>query len=479
MDYTKNFEKIDNATKRLTITVTKENFATEYQKALIDYAKKLTINGFRKGKAPTSVVESKLGESIRGEVFQDNIDKIIEEIFSDKEIDEKNAPIDARNLQFENEDELFPIKKDQDLVCKITYSTYPEFKLPEYKGQNIDFTEVNFDEKKQLQDEIDRLVEQNAMIVEKKDKAAAKGDIVTLDIKVSDENGMELTEESREDYVFTIADKTEPFELDKEIVGMKKDEVKTVEKTVDKIKKSYQLSLKKIKVKELPKLDDDFAQDVKEEYKTLDIMKKDLAKQIAEKHEQELKDVKLQALLDEFGKVTKMDVPQELIDRQGDSEWAQFVSNFAQQSQGNYEAAEKYLKQMNFTKESYLSGAAEQLSDKVKVSLILDGITKAEKIVATDEEIAEELKKSEYTDNENKQLIEYIKSQLKGEIEGKKTYDFLLKENTFTAKKPAPAKKIEAKETTAKEPADKDATTEKKPVAKKAPAKKTTTKTTK
>ena len=120
MDYTKNFEKIDNSTKRLTITVPATEIDTEYQKTVKKYAKELTVKGFRKGKAPNSVIERKYGETIRNEVFSDNIDKIIEEIFSSEDMDKANNPINPKNLHFENEDDIFPVKENADVVCKIT-----------------------------------------------------------------------------------------------------------------------------------------------------------------------------------------------------------------------------------------------------------------------------------------------------------------------------------------------------------------------
>ena len=435
MDYTKNFEKIDNSTKRLTITVPATEIDNEYQKTVKKYAKELTVNGFRKGKAPNSVIERKYGETIRNEAFSDNIDKIIEEIFSNEDMDKANNPINPKNLHFENEDDIFPIKEKEDVVCKITYSTLPEFELPEYKGLDVEYTEVKFDAKKALDDEIDRLLEQNAMIIEKEDKIAEKGNIVTLDVKVSDEEGKEIEAESREDYVFTISDKTEPFELDSKIVGMKLDEVKSVSKTKNKVKKNYQITLKKIKVKELPELDDEFAQDVNEEYKTLDMMKKALAKEISDKHEKEIKDLKIQALFDALSSSVKMDIPQELIDMQADNEWSQFVSNFAQQSKASFQDAEKYLAQMNYTKAAYLANSTDQLKEKVKISLIIDEITKKEDVKASEEEITEEMKKTGYADNENKDLVEYIKGQVSAEIESKKTYELLLENNNFKVKK--------------------------------------------
>ncbi|MDD4082918.1 MAG: trigger factor [Sphaerochaetaceae bacterium] len=435
MDYTKNFEKIDNSTKRLTITVPATEIDNEYQKTVKKYAKELTVNGFRKGKAPNSVIERKYGETIRNEAFSDNIDKIIEEIFSNEDMDKVNNPINPKNLHFENEDDIFPIKENEDVVCKITYSTLPEFDLPEYKGLDVEYNEVKFDAKKALDDEIDRLLEQNAMIIEKEDKIAEKGNIVTLDVKVSDEEGTEIAAESREDYVFTISDKTEPFELDSKIIGMKLDEVKSVSKTKDKVKKNYQNTLKKIKVKELPELDDEFAQDVKEEYKTLDMMKEALAKEISDKHEKEVKDLKIQSLFDTLSSSVEMDIPQELIDMQADNEWSQFVSNFAQQSQTSFQDAEKYLTQMNYTKASYIANSTDQLKEKVKISLIIDEITKKEEIKASEEEITEEMKKTGYAENENKDLVEYIKGQVSAEIESKKTYELLLENNNFKVKK--------------------------------------------
>ncbi|MFA7109514.1 MAG: hypothetical protein WC162_10270, partial [Sphaerochaetaceae bacterium] len=182
-------------------------------------------------------------------------------------------------------------------------------------------------------------------------------------------------------------------------------------------------------------LDDEFAQDVKEEYKTLDMMKEALAKEISDKHEKEVKDLKIQTLFDTLSSSVEMDIPQELIDMQADNEWSQFVSNFAQQSQTSFQDAEKYLTQMNYTKASYIANSTDQLKEKVKISLIIDEITKKEEIKASEEEITEEMKKTGYAENENKDLVEYIKGQVSAEIESKKTYELLLENNNFKVKK--------------------------------------------
>ncbi|MDD3163510.1 MAG: trigger factor family protein, partial [Sphaerochaetaceae bacterium] len=105
--YTKKFEKLEKSAVKMTLTFTAAAVDADYQAQLAKYAKQLTINGFRKGKAPVSVIENKYGETVLNETFTDMLDKAVQEVFNPE--DEKNAvakefqPIDSRALDLVNE----------------------------------------------------------------------------------------------------------------------------------------------------------------------------------------------------------------------------------------------------------------------------------------------------------------------------------------------------------------------------------------
>ena len=123
--YTKKFEKLEKSSVKMTLVFSAAAVDESFKTELGKYAKQLTINGFRKGKAPVSLIESKYGESILSETFTDMLDKAVQEIFTPE--DEKEAvakeyqPLDSRALDLMNEKDIFPIKKGEDVVCQIKY----------------------------------------------------------------------------------------------------------------------------------------------------------------------------------------------------------------------------------------------------------------------------------------------------------------------------------------------------------------------
>ena len=154
--------------------------------------------------------------------------------------------------------------------------------LPEYKGLEIEYPARKITDE-DVNAEIERLREQNAMVITK-NGAIAEGDIVTIDYAELDENGNEMAANKRDDFTFTVGSSYNFYKLDKDLVGMKKGDQSVIEKTygddsgmgTDYLGKTVRINvkIKEVKVKEIPELDDDFAQDVKDEYKTVaDLLK--------------------------------------------------------------------------------------------------------------------------------------------------------------------------------------------------------------
>src|SRR5574344_977204 len=228
--YTKKFEKLEKSSVKMPLVFSAAAVDESFKTELGKYAKQLTINGFRKGKAPVSLIESKYGESILSETFTDMLDKAVHEIFTPE--DEKEAvakeyqPLDSRALDLMNEKDIFPIKKGEDVVCQIKYDVYPQFELGTYKGLKVEYSAEDYDPKVE-ETELEGIRSRNAMIEEKKGDTAEAGDIVTLDLIEIAADGSEIEETRKNDYVCTLAETpAAPYELDKKIIGMKRDEVK-------------------------------------------------------------------------------------------------------------------------------------------------------------------------------------------------------------------------------------------------------------
>ncbi|MFO8064688.1 MAG: trigger factor, partial [Spirochaetia bacterium] len=310
----KQIEHIDNSAVRLTVTVAKDTLRGEYDKLLKEYAKKAQIKGFRKGKVPPEILERKFGDSIKAEagekVLQDSLREAIEEI------DEQPLPYAQPELDSELDFEL-----DKDFTYSVTYDVFPEIELGEYKGLEIEAPEVEITEEDE-QRELSAIQEQNAIVIDKEEGAVEQDDIVTIDYAEVDENDETIEGTSREDFVFTIGTGYNYFKIDDDLIGMKQGEEKILEKEypedsdVEELrgeKKRLRVKVKAIKQRELPEIDDELAQDVSDEYETLDDLKKDIRRRLEQTAESRVREMKKQAILDKVLENSKIEVPASML----------------------------------------------------------------------------------------------------------------------------------------------------------------------
>lgn len=398
-NYEKTFEKLEKSAVKMTLTFPAAAVQEAYGADLAKYARQLTIPGFRKGKAPVSIIESKFGDTIINETFTNMLDKAVEAIFSPKEgeseVEEQYRPLDNRAMNLANEDEIFPIKKGQDIVCQIKYDVYPQFELGTYKGLTVEYPFTEYDPKSE-DAEIESIRTRNAVIQEKSGSDAAVGDIATIDLAELAADGTEIADSRKDAYVFTLSDPgSAPYDFDSDIVGMKVGETKQFEKTYAEQSawpgqtKTWKVTLTKLKVRVLPELDDDFAQDVSEDYKTMADMREAVHKKCFEQYEEQAKAAKVDAILTAVEKATAIEVPELMIANSLEEKWYGFVQNFTGNGQRSFADAEKYLEGMGMTRESYVSMMGERFGEEnvseIKKSLILEKIQQVEKTAEEDE----------------------------------------------------------------------------------------------
>ena len=187
----------DNSAVELTVTIKKEAAKEAYTKLLNDYSKKIQIKGFRKGKAPSHVLEQKFGEGIKEEAAMNLVEESLKIVFD--EIDEKPLPYSTPALQEGAELGNF----DTDYKFSVIYDVFPTLKVGEYKDLEIEVPDAKV-LKKDEDRELEKLREQNAVVIEKTDGAVEKDDIVTINYCELDEEGNEVEGSSREDFVFTV-----------------------------------------------------------------------------------------------------------------------------------------------------------------------------------------------------------------------------------------------------------------------------------
>lgn len=385
----KNVEKLENSSVKLSITVGKEHAAKEYKDLLSKYTKEVQIKGFRKGKVPTSVLERKFGEGIREEAAANLMDKALKSVI--EEVEEKPLGYDYPEVQ--GKPELDP---ESDFSFELIYDTFPEVKFGEYKGLEITERQVKI-LKKHENEELEKIQEQNSVVMDKTDETVEDKNIVTIDY-CEMEGKEEIADTKREDFVFTVGTGYNLYKIDKQVIGMKKGEEKIIRKRYKEDFEnkdlagrniSLKVTIKAVKEKQMPELDDELAQDVNEKFETLEDLRKDIKQQLKDKAADKLKNEKMEQLVDKLVESSDITLPASMIKAELENNWR----NFLQQSQTQEEQMLQFLQMQGQTKEQMLENWKEGAEKNLKSQLIFNKIIEDEKIEASEEEMEEEIKK--------------------------------------------------------------------------------------
>lgn len=463
------FKDLENSAVEMTITLKSDEIEKAFTDLLAKYSKNVQIPGFRKGKVPASVIEKKYGDAIRQESTFNLMEQVVTENVKEAAEDKRPLPFSTPELQ--DEEKLIPFKPGKDIVFSVRYDVMPKFEAPEYKGIEVEVPNVKI-EAKQIDEEIEKIRQQNAMVVDKKDKAIENGDVVTLDYE---EVGK--PDSKRDDYVFTVGSGYNFYKFDDDVIGMKKGDEKTFSKTYteDSGVPGYEgktielkVKIKAVKVREVPELDDDLAQDVKSEYKTVADLKAGVKKQLEESLEERLKETKLEKLMSLLAEKTDIAIPQSMVDFEVESTWRRFAS----QSGMSEEQLLQFLQYQGQNKETFTSVWRPEAAKMVRQQLIMEKIAQALKYKATEKEIEEEFK-TEYPTVKDEDKEQY-KPMIEDALAFRNTRNFLLDNNKFTKAKKATSyedfitgaylekkEEVKAEEKTEKKPAKKVAKSKK------------------
>ncbi len=426
----KQIKETENSSVELSITLTAQSVEDAYTALLKKYAKDITMKGFRKGKAPLSLIERKYGEMIREESTFNELEENLKVAL--EEVEDKYKPLAYSTPTLMNEESLTPFKANTDITYTVSYDVLPQFELPQYKGLELEVPGVKIG-KADVEKEIEKLRQQNAFIVSK-DDAAVEGDIVTVDFTELDEEGNETGAFNKKDAAITIGKTYNFFELDNEFIGMKAEESKTIEKEFPADfsneayagkKVSIKIDMKEVKYNDVPELDDDFAQDVNEEYQTVEDLTKATKKQLKERAESQLKELKYQAVADALIEKCPIVAPKSMIDAQADQQ----INNIARSNNMDMETFAKIFEMQGQTLDQLKETWTPSIIKDINVGLIKEKIKDVETFEISEEEITEAMGD---TSSYQEEQINYLKEMITDELKLQKVNDFLLENNTFT-----------------------------------------------
>lgn len=431
METEQKFTDLDNSAVELTLTIPKDTVADEYKKMVNKHAKTMQLKGFRKGKVPVSVIEKKFGSALREEAMYSMIESSVEKALENADSDYKPLQYSSPTLVGEKE---LKLDTASDFSFSISYDIFPKFELPEYTGHKIAAPQVTVDDTP-LQEELTKLLEQNAMVIEK-DGPAEKDSIVTIDYFEMDENDTMIDGTKREDYVFTVGTEYNIYKFDNDIIGMKAGDSKVIEKSFgddyensDYAGKTVRINttVKVVKQRDIPELDDEFAQDVSDDYKTLDDLKQATRKKLEEGLEVRIRENKITNLHDKLLENLTISLPESMINAELENTWRRFAS----QSGMKEEQFLQILGMQGQNKEALLEEWKPQAEKSLKIQLMVDKIISNEKIEVEDKEVEENAQLFEGIDDVRQK--EYYQQMWKEDRKMQKTVDLLLEKNTFTA----------------------------------------------
>ena len=382
--------------------------AKEWESAIEDAYKKtkgkFNIHGFRKGAAPRKVIEKTYGPSI---FFEDAIDGCFYRYYF--EILQKETsvePIDAPALSIKSIDE-------NGLVIVATVECKPEVTLGDYKGLTIKKDEVKIGEK-EVKAELDRMVSSRARFIEVSDRAVENGDLATIDFSGSID-GVKFEGGTATDYDLEIGSHSFIDNFEDQVVGMNIGDKKDVNVTfpknyhVEELKNKpavFEVTVKAIKTKQLPELNDEFASEVSE-FETLADLKADIKTKLTEQAEHEAMHKQEADLIDAVTANAKVEVPEVMVEHQIDD----FINEFEYRLGYQGLKLEDYLKYLGQTMEELRASRKEDAAKSVKTRLVLEAIVKAENLDVTDADVEAKFNEGK----EKKKSIEEIRKELKSE----------------------------------------------------------------
>lgn len=392
MKLNKEFTKLEKSAVKLTVTVEKSDVQETYKTILDKYVKNAQIPGFRKGHVPAAVLERKFSDALKQDALSEIIDKSLNEVF---ENEKENRPLPYAQPVMEQFPEL---NLDSDLSYTVTFDVFPKIEVKDFSGITVKEPQVEITDK-DIERELTAIQERNAVVMDKKDsETVAKDDIVTINYSEFDENDKEIEGSKREGFVFTVGTGENIYKIDDEIIGMKKNETKQITKTYSKDEKDADLAGKtkkisvtvtSLKIRNLPALDDELAQDVNEKFKTLEDLKNDIKRSLETAKNRKISELKNNSLLSQLVEKNPFDIPVSMLQAELDGRWRMM----AQQFQTTPEQLEKMVTASGQTKETMLEQWTGDSEKMLKSRIIVDSLIREKNISVTPEEIEEQYAK--------------------------------------------------------------------------------------
>ena len=379
-------EKLEKNMAKLTIEVSAEELDKAMEKAYQKQKSRISLPGFRKGKAPRKMIESMYG---KGVFMEDAVNSLVPQEYS-------KAIADC-DLEIVSQPEInvTQMEPGKALIFTADVATKPEVTLGDYKGVEVPKTEIAVTDE-EVDAEVKKEQDKNSRTVVVEDRAAANGDITTIDFE-GFVDGVAFDGGKGSDYALTLGSGTFIPGFEDQLVGANTGDHVEVKVTFPEEYQAkelagkeavFQCDVKKIETKEVPELDDEFAKDVSE-FDTLAEYKEDVKKNLTEKKEKEARTAKENAAVDKAIENAQMDIPDLMIQTQ----CRQMMDDFARRMQQQGLSMDQYFQFTGQSMDKMMEDMKPQALKRIQTRLVLEKVAEAENIQPSEEEITEEIQK--------------------------------------------------------------------------------------
>lgn len=439
-------ENLEKSMAKLTIEVSAEEVEKAIQAAYLKEKSKISLPGFRKGKVPRNMIEKMYGPSV---FYEDAANTLIQENYP-AAADESGADIVSRPTI-----DVVQIEAGKPFIFTAEVAVRPEVKLGKYLGVQVTKVDTTVSEE-EVEAALEKERNNNSRTVTVTDRPVASGDTAVIDFE-GFVDGVAFEGGKGEDHSLEIGSHSFIDTFEDQLIGKNAGDDVEVNVTFPEQYQAEELAGKpalfkvkihEIKAKELPELDDEFAQDVSE-FDTLAEYKEDLKRQLTEQKENEAKRTKEDEAIQKIIEKTTIEIPEAMLDTQCEN----MINEFAQRIQQSGLTMEQYMQFSGLTVDKLKEQVRPEAQTRIMSSLILEQIAKEENIEVTDAEIDAEVEKMAASYGmEADKLKEYMgdaeKESMKRDIAVTKAVDLIMDNVKEKAKAKKKDKDAEDDETT-------------------------------
>ncbi len=378
-------EKLEKNMAKLTIEVSAEELEKALESAYQKNKNKMSIPGFRKGKVPRKMIEQMYGAAV---FYEDAANEIIPDAYEKALAECSEEVVSSPTI------DVVQIEKGKPFIFTAEVALKPEVTLGKYKGVKVEKTEVTVTEE-EIAAQIEKERENSARTITVTDRAVKDGDITTLDFE-GFVDGVPFEGGKGGDYPLTIGSGSFIPGFEEQLIGAEIGKETEVNVTfpadyhsADLAGKAavFKCTVKEIKKKELPELDDEFASEVST-FDTLAEYKEDVKKTLEQQKADAAKSAKEEAVIGAVIEDAKMEIPDAMVE----TEQRQMVDEFAQRMQMQGLTMEQYMQFTGTNPQMLLEQAKPQALKRIQSRLVLEAVAKEENLAADDAEYEAEIK---------------------------------------------------------------------------------------